>query len=158
VFVVIGVPRDKDRDYYLVWEEGYAPQLVIELTSRSTKEEDLEEKFRLYRDVLKVQEYFLFDPYAEYLTPPLRGYRLQNGRYVRIKPIDGRLPSEVVGLHLERDGRQLRLYVPATGQWLPTPQERAENAEERAENAEAEVERLRRELNALRRRPERSSD
>lgn len=92
VFLVHGVPRDKERDYYLVWEEK-SPDLAIELTSRSTKKEDLEDKFQLYRDVLKVKEYFLFDPYAEYLTPPLRGYRLRNGRYAQIKPVAGRCPA-----------------------------------------------------------------
>jgi hypothetical protein len=28
VFVVRGVPKDKPRDYYLVWEEGASPDLV----------------------------------------------------------------------------------------------------------------------------------
>jgi Uma2 family endonuclease len=82
VFLVRGIPREKERDYYLTWEEGKGPDLVIELTSRSTKEEDLVEKYGLYQDVLKVPEYFLFDPYAEYLKPPLHGFRLYRGRYV----------------------------------------------------------------------------
>src|SRR5438445_12266336 len=34
VFVVVGV-RKKDRDYFLIWEEGKAPTLVIEVTSKS---------------------------------------------------------------------------------------------------------------------------
>jgi Uma2 family endonuclease len=46
VFVVIGVPRDKPRRSYKVWEEdGHAPDLVIEVTSRSTKTEDQRDKF-----------------------------------------------------------------------------------------------------------------
>lgn len=146
VFVVPDLPRGKaqPRDYYLVWEEGRTPALVIELTSKSTRKEDLNKKFRLYREVLRVEEYFLFDPYAEYLKPPLQGFRLSRGRYVRIKPIDGRLPSQVLGMHLERNGSQLRLYNPVTSGWLPTPQEVLAHAE-------AENERLRRELEALRR-------
>jgi Uma2 family endonuclease len=147
VFAVRGVPKDKGspRQYYLIWEEGNGPEVVIELTSRSTAKEDLEHKFRLYRDVLKVLEYFLFDPNAEYLKPPLQGYRLSRGRYVRIKPVKSRLPSGVLGLHLERNGRELRLHNPATGEWLPTPREVRQQAQ-------AEVERLRRELKALKRR------
>jgi Uma2 family endonuclease len=144
VFVVRGVPK-RVRDNYLIWEEGKAPEFVIELTSRSTRHEDTQRKFALYRDVLKVKEYFLFDPYRDYLDPPFQGYRLAKGQYVPIKPRAGRLPSRVLGLHLERDGEALRLWDPATGQRLLTP-------EEARQQTEAEVERLRRENEELRRR------
>jgi hypothetical protein len=108
--------------------------------------------------VLRVSEYFLFDPRAESLDPPLQGHRLVDGAYVRIDPIAGRLPSQVLGLHMERDGAKLRLFDPATGAWLPTRRERAQAADRRAEAAEAaqqrlaeENERLRREIEELRR-------
>jgi Uma2 family endonuclease len=136
VFVVRGVAKHR-RPNFLTWREGKAPELVIELTSSTTKREDLTHKFALYRDVLKVKEYFLFDPLNDYLDPPLQGYRLRAGEYVPIKPVDGRLPSRVVGLHLERAGSDLRLWDPATGLWLPTPEEvRAENERLRREVAE----------------------
>jgi hypothetical protein len=61
-----------------------------------------------------------------------------------------RLPSEVLGLHLERQGTELRLYDPARGRRLLTAPERAEEAEAATQRAEAEIERLRRELDALR--------
>jgi Uma2 family endonuclease len=156
VFVVRGVPKLPERRRYLVWEERKGPDLAIEMTSPSTREEDLEDKFFLYQDTLRIQEYFLFDPYTEYLQPPLQGYRLHRGGYVRIRPVQGRLPSKVLGLHLEQDDGQLRLYNPATGQWLPTPQEEREarrRAEAAQKRAEAEVERLRRELERLRKGP-----
>ena len=123
VFVVKGV-RKHPRENYLIWEEGRGPDLVIELTSASTRDEDVEHKMALYRDVLRVREYFLFDPNLDYLTPPMQGYRLIDGQYVPIEPEGGRLPSEVLGLSLERDGRMLRLYDPRTGQRIPTPAER----------------------------------
>ncbi len=104
VFVVRGIPRDVDRDIYKTWEEGKGPDLVIELTSKSTQAEDLDEKFKIYRDQLQVREYFLFDPRREYLRPPLRGYRLRGRRYRAIEPVNDRLPSEVLGLHFERAG------------------------------------------------------
>src|SRR5947209_2323994 len=129
VFVVKGVAKG-DRLNYLVWEEGKGPDFVIELTSSSTRREDVEKKFDLYQNTLKVKEYFLFDPLGDYLDPPLRGYRLRKGVYQPIREVNGRLPSQVIGLHLERDGKELRLYDPSTGQWLPTPevaqQQRAE--------------------------------
>ena len=137
VFVVRGVAKATERRRYLVWEEGKAPDLAIEMTSESTREEDIDDKFQLYQNVLKVREYFLFDPYDEYLEPPLGGYRLSAGLYRPIDPVNGRLPSEVLGVHLERHDWQLRFYNPTTGLWLPTPSERAAAAE--AARADAEI-------------------
>src|SRR5262249_50901125 len=136
VFLVFGVGNHK-RDYYLLWVEKKVPSVVIEITSKSTRKEDQETKFKLYQDVLKVYEYFLFDPYGDYLDPPLKGYRLYQGHYVPIKPVKGRLPSKVLGLHLERVGNELRLYDPAAGKWLPTPAERTDQAEAARQQAEA---------------------
>ncbi|HUY35202.1 MAG TPA: Uma2 family endonuclease [Pirellulales bacterium] len=165
VFVAFGAPRDKQRRTYRVWEEdGKVPDLVVEFSSRSTKNEDQVKKLRIYRDRLGVREYFLFDPIAEYLDPPLQGHRLRSGKYAPIKPIARRLPSEVLGLHFEVAGEDLRLYDPTTGEWLPTAEEaRLQEregrlkerearltAEKRALEAEVEVERLRRELKARR--------
>jgi Uma2 family endonuclease len=158
VFVVKGVAK-RQRGHYLIWREKKSLDLVIEATSNSTRREDLKDKFVLYQDVLRVREYFLFDPLAEYLDPPLQGYRLRKGLYAPIKAVDGRLPGLVLGLHLEGHDKLLRLYNPATGLWLPTPQEVAEQAEaarqqeaQARQQADAEVARLRREVAELRRR------
>ena len=128
VFVVHGIANYL-RDYYLVWEEGKGPDVAIELTSSLTRAEDTKKKFKLYQDVLKVSEYFLFDPKGDYLKPPLQGYRLTRGLYVPIRPVRDRLPSRILGLHLERSGDRLRLHDPAKGAWLPTRHERALEAE-----------------------------
>ncbi len=150
VMVVKGVPKDKFRDTFKVWEEGgKTPNAIIEVTSKGTRENDEVDKFELYQNVLRVEEYFLFDPRAEYLMPPLKGYRLIKGKYQRIKEVDGRLPSKVLGLHLERNGAELRFHDPKTATWLPTPREARARAE-------AEVERLRRELESLRRQQKKS--
>jgi Uma2 family endonuclease len=154
----------RNRENYLLWEEGRAPNMVVEVTSKSTRDEDLEDKLEIYRDEVKVAEYFLFDPRAEYLNPRLQGYRLSRGRYVPIAPVDGRLPSKELSLLLEADGDQLRFYDPAQRRWLPTPQEARlealaaleqknaalEQKDAALQQSEAEVERLRRELAALR--------
>jgi Uma2 family endonuclease len=147
VFVVLGVPKEPPRDNYLVWKEEKAPDFVTEITSKSTKHEDQKKKREIYRDILKVSEYFLFDPRAEYLDPPIQGFRLVDGDYVRIEPVEGRLPSKVLALHLERAGTRLRLYNPATGEYLPTRLEareaehrRAEAADQRAEAADQRAE------------------
>jgi len=113
-----------------------------------------------------VVEYFQFDPFGDYLKPRFQGYRLRAGRYARIRPVAGRLPSQVLGLHLELHGDDLRFHDPSASRWLPSPAEarqQAEAARQQAEvekqqaeagrqQAEAESERLRRELEELRRR------
>ncbi|HQU43876.1 MAG TPA: Uma2 family endonuclease, partial [Pirellulales bacterium] len=120
VFVVLGVPKDKERDAYFVWLEGRGPDLVVELTSASTRGEDTGDKKRIYQDILGVREYILFDPKGEYLKPALQGFRLREGKYVEIPPVGGRLPSEVLGLQFEGHDKELRLYDPTAGRWLPT--------------------------------------
>src|SRR5262249_28192407 len=76
-----------------------------------------------------------FDPLGEYLKPPLQGYRLRKGVYHPIRAVNGRFRSEVLGLHLERSGRDLRLWDPRIQQWLPTTAEREHLAEQLAEDA-----------------------
>ena len=78
VFVVKGVRKGLRRTYKL-WEEGVAPCVVIEMTSRSTRLEDKGNKRALYA-LLGVREYFLFDPLGEYLKPPLQGFTLVDSR------------------------------------------------------------------------------
>jgi Uma2 family endonuclease len=137
VFVTFGIEKNKkpERRSYLLWEEGKGPDFALEVTSSTTREEDLEDKYWIYQDVLKITEYFLFDPYEEFLKPALKGFRLQRGQYVPIKSRKGRLPSKVLGLHLEQHEGELRLYDPSADRWLLTPRE-----------ALAEAERLRLEL------------
>ena len=129
VFVVRGVPVHL-RDSYRLWREPKGPDFVLEVTSKSTSETDLKDKRALYAS-LGVEEYFLYDPRGEYLTPPLRGYRLEGDRYRRLTGVN-RLPggrpslhSAVLGLALrdERESQRLRLHDPATGRDLRTYRE-----------------------------------
>ena len=126
-------PRTQPRRRsYRVWEEDKAPDVVIELTSETTREVDQQTKRAIYQDILHVSEYFLFDPFEEYLQPRLQGYRLAKGVYRPIRPVKGRLPSKVLDLHLEADGELLRLYDPAARRRLPIPPEVVE-AQKRSE-------------------------
>jgi Uma2 family endonuclease len=149
VYVVFGVPM-KQRDCYMAWlEGGRLPDVVFEFTSKKTRREDVQLKGPRYERVLRVPEYFLFDPTGDYLKPRLQGFRLQGGAYVPLEVVDGRLHSERLGLDLVQEHQWLRLFDPVRGEWLPTYQEEAA----RAEAAEAEVARLRAELDRLRRSP-----
>ena len=139
VFVVKGVPGGRRRIYKL-WEEGQPPDVVFEVTSPSTRSEDLRTKHELY-ERLGVTEYFLFDPLDEYLRPPFQGHRLEQDRYVALQPVaDGSLWSTVLGLELHPRGEHLRLFDPEDQRWLPLPEEQQaarQEAEARTTVAEA---------------------
>ena len=173
-FVAFGVPK-RARPWYKTWEEGQFPAVVFEVTSKSTPNDDLTDKLAVYRDVWKVEEYFLFDPLGEYLSPPLQGYRRLDGEFVPIEMTFGQLWSGVMDLYLEAHGPQLHLFEIDTHRRLYTPEveralaeearrrqaERERDAERqarkrsdsRAAAAEAEVARLNAELAALRKHP-----
>lgn len=152
VFVVQGVAKGERRTYRL-WEEGQAPVVVFEITSRGSRLEDLGTKRAIYA-MLGVRGYCLYDPLGEYLRPPLQGYRLQEGEYQRLPSGDeGRLTSQPLGLELRLEDGRLRVFNPTTSERLLTPAEalaarRTEAYARRA--AEAELERLRAELARLR--------
>jgi len=133
IFVVHGVEK-KDRRIYNMKVENKAPEVVIELTSTSTKMEDLGNKRFLYAS-LGVKEYFLFDPFGEAVRPLLRGFRLEAGEYMPI--VGTRLHSQVLGLELRLEEGKLRLYNPQTREYLLTREEThiARRAAEAAKNA-----------------------
>jgi Uma2 family endonuclease len=126
LFFVRGIPNT-DRKCYFVWEEGKGPDVVFEISSKTTTKTDTGTKRLLYQNILRVPEYFLFDPYEEYLSPSLQGYRLLNGVYVPIQPDHGWLFSQELGLRMGRHGLMLRFYDPATGQPLLSRTERLED-------------------------------
>ena len=79
----------------------------------------------------------------------LRGYRLRSGEDTPIPLVDGRMPSQVLGLYLEPDGDTLRLYDPQTKTRLLTLDERADLAERERAALAVENEGLRRQLEQL---------
>jgi Uma2 family endonuclease len=144
IFVVRGVPKGDRRVYYL-WDEGVAPQAVIEISSHHTFKEDVFKKFHTY-EKLGVREYFIFDPTSDYIKDtPLIGFRLEDREYVEMELEDDRLHSDELGLDLVIAENALRLFDPLTGKFLLTPDEEAEARM----RAEAEIERLRAEIELL---------
>jgi Uma2 family endonuclease len=149
VLLVKGVPKGK-RKSFLLWKEGHGPCFVIEVTSESTRGEDLETKRNRY-ERLGVDEYFLHDPLSEYLNPPLQGYRLQGGRYRRIAPgPDGTLVSMTTGLRLRREGEHLRLIDLGTGKPLLSFQEYRDSSRQLTETVRQQEETIRQKDEALR--------
>lgn len=143
-FFVQGVPHAPLRRYWAVWQEGGRyPDLIIELLSPTTAQEDRTTKKALYETVFHTCEYFCYDPD----TRTLEGWRLVDGSYTEMVPNpEGRLECRKLGLwlgtwqgvYLEHEAVWLRFYD-ANGQVVPV----------RAEAAEAELARVRAQLTAL---------
>ena len=146
-FVVLGVPK-AERKSWVVWEEGKAPDVVIELLSDSTAERDKTDKKQIYQNQLRVPEYFWFDPFN---PDDWAGFALRDGDYEPLA-LDalGRFVSQKLGLTLVRwqgtykgvEAVWLR-WATMDGALLPTPEEqaqqRAEQAEQRAEQLAAQL-------------------
>jgi Uma2 family endonuclease len=150
VFIVKGSDPGHRRTFQ-IWKEGRAPDVVFEVTSRGTSREDLIFKPQSYAR-MGVKEYFLYDPTAEYLKPPLKGFRLAEDTSEPIaKDGQGRLESRELGIRLWLEHEGLILADAVTGERLLTAEEAADK---RADAAEAEIRRLREELSKLRQQPQ----
>jgi Uma2 family endonuclease/DNA-binding CsgD family transcriptional regulator len=149
VFVIFGVEKKKRRTYK-AWEEGNKlPSFVLEITSKTTRGNDEQDKPQKYQR-MGVLEYFQYDPTGDYLRPPLKGSRLVENRYEPIPAAilaDGNtsLYSESLGLDLRLANGELRFYDPQTNIKLlthtETEQARQEElqARQRAEQARYEA-------------------
>ncbi|MEM8637830.1 MAG: Uma2 family endonuclease [Cyanobacteria bacterium P01_G01_bin.54] len=161
-FVALNVDGEKERQGWVVWEEGGKyPDVIVELMSPSTANVDLTEKKDIYEQIFNTKQYFVYNP-AD--PTSLQGWTLQGNGFVALQPNDkGWLWCEALGLWLgtwrgpvlQEQADWLRFYFPNEQLvLLPREQEfeRAEQAEIqseqerlRAEQAEAQTkqERLR---------------
>ena len=103
VQVVFGVSRE-DRPSYLIWEEGKAPDFVLEVASPSTADRDAEHKAREYAQI-GVREYWRLDPQGTLMGVPLEGYEATGEKYDQVQPVASRacgrwFRSGVLGLDL----------------------------------------------------------
>jgi Uma2 family endonuclease len=145
-FYVSNTTREPIRKYWVVWEENRTPDVVIELASASTRDEDYGLKFAIYRDRLRVGNYFIYDPE----TRVLDGWQLQGNDYVPlVRQPNGRLYCDKLQLHLgEWEGEFLRhratwlRWYTADGKVVPTYAEAAtRQADAEKQRAEAEKQR-----------------
>jgi Uma2 family endonuclease len=161
-FYVNGVNRLPVRPYWAVWEEGGKyPDLIIELLSPTTAEEDRTTKRVLYERTFHTHEYYCYDP----TTHQVQGWRLtKKHRYRTIRPNEqGELWSEELGLWLTRwHGEYLSItdtfprFREAHGPLVPFKAEAAEQqlmqALQRATTMEAELAQLKARLAELEKR------
>jgi len=130
IYVTFGIPK-RERRSYRIWDEGKAPDFILELLSGETRKRDFGFKKRLYQNLFHTKEYFLYDPDTE----ELYGYRLTENRYRLVRPdVNHRFFSSVLRLLFGVDAQGwLRVYRP-DGTLLKTQQELAmENNELTAE-------------------------
>lgn len=148
-FAVVGVPRlvDSGRLSYVLWQEGRAPIVVVELLSPGTQEEDQGQilrdrqppsKWEVYESVLRVPYYALFNREAD----TFRLFRMDGETYrevfeeqlwiERLQIGLGRWQGSFAGVE-----RQWLRWFGAGGKWILTPEERA------LQRAEILAERLR---------------
>ncbi|MDS3861538.1 Uma2 family endonuclease [Thermosynechococcaceae cyanobacterium BACA0444] len=164
-FAVLGVPRlydDQDlRLSYVMWQEGIAPFVVLELLSPGPEKEDLgrslrdasqpPNKWTVYEQILRVPYYFVFNRY----TDELQAFGLVHERYQPLS-VTGPgfwLAAAELGLGLWWGRYQgverlwLRWYD-RDSQWILTSAEReaqrADLEQQRADLAEMEIIRLQR--------------
>lgn len=90
-FLVRGVDSGHSRPKWVVWDEGGRyPDVIVELMSPSTRQEDLGHKKALYEQVFKTRDYFCYDPETEELL----GWTLDKGVYQALESDEnGRLWS-----------------------------------------------------------------
>lgn len=166
VLVAFGV-ENRDRNSYVIWQEGKSPDFVMEIASTSAWKQDRDKKPAIYAS-LGVEEYFLFDVMGGLLEPRLQGHGLRDGAYQRLGPEllsneEWGVRSRVLGLcaYLKGPQQELRWLDPESGMELEDFDElhdardaaEARAAEEAAARnaAEADAAELRAEVQRLRR-------
>ena len=164
-YIVLNVDGSYGREAWVVWEEnGRYPDLIIELMSASTRNNDLTTKEHLYAHTFRTPDYFCYDPE----TKTLMGWHLHGDAYVALQPnAQGWLWSETLNLWIGHwhgryhalDTAWLRFYT-ADGELVlrheevewqraETERQRAEAERQRAEDAEMRLARLQARLRAL---------
>jgi Uma2 family endonuclease len=152
--IVLLASDRQERSVLKLWEEPQPPNLVVEVTSKSTRRRDYRWKMKLYAE-LEIAEYVLYDPTSDYLSPPLHAYRRgAAGQYEPIPPDNRqRLCSEQTGVAFLLDEHgQLALEDVATGELLLTDFEAEREARQREREARLLVEARYAELEAELRR------
>jgi Uma2 family endonuclease len=104
--------RSRLNSWRMVLKNRPAPDVVFEIASEDTWQQDLDPKPENYR-LLGVKEYFACDPQSYWPNHPtgLRGWRYPNGNIEEIQPDEhGRLWSNELDSWLVMEGLYLRFY------------------------------------------------
>ncbi|MBW4683711.1 MAG: Uma2 family endonuclease [Komarekiella atlantica HA4396-MV6] len=158
-FAAVGVSRLYEQQNlrlsYVIWQEGVAPFIAVELLSPGTEKEDLGQtlreinqpptKWEVYERILRIPYYIVFDRY----TDKLQVFQLVADRYSELNLSTPRvwMPGLQLGLGLWQGSYQgierlwLRWYD-VTGNWVPTPVEQIEQKNQRIEQLATQLREL----------------
>lgn len=136
LLIAFGVPN-VERSSYLVWREGVFPQIIFEIASKKTWQNDVDEKLLKY-ETLGAQEYYVLDPEFAFLPEPLMAYERSGEKLSRKKTTDERIFSPLMELEIVRQNNTFRLFNPYTDEFLRT----LEESENEIEKLKAEIEKL----------------
>ena len=139
LLVAFGV-RPRPRGSLAVWEEGRAPDFVLEILSESTWRrdvgEDVDGKVSLYQ-AMGVREYFLFDPHGR-ADPPLQAWAYRDaGPKPAQLPVNPRRKRRALSLDTVCEGMRgihsevLGLTLCHTEPWPPLNDPAADSAKVR---------------------------
>jgi len=159
-FAVLGVDGNTSRQGWVVWEEnGRYPDVIVELLSPSTANEDTGKKKDIYEQVFRTPDYFVFDPFE---PNSLRGWHLDNNqRYQPLVPNErGWLWSQSLGFWLgtwegivDRETATWVRFYDESGNLILLPEEaaqqQAEAAQQQAEAAQQQAEQERQRASRL---------
>jgi Uma2 family endonuclease len=170
-FLVIGASASESiadsRLSYVMWQEGVAPFLMVELLSPGTEAEDLGQtlrvlgkpptKWQVYEQILRVPYYAIFDRYSN----QFRMFSLQATKYVELTIENQKYWFEEIELGLGiwngsyqgMEGQWLRWFDRA-GNWILTNQEEKLQANQRADQARQEANQAKQETDQERRKAE----
>jgi Uma2 family endonuclease len=165
-FFVKGIESNHPRGKWVVWEEDARyPNVIIELMSPSTADEDLGRKKKVYEEIFRTPNYFCYDPDSE----TLYGWRIGFDGYEPLEPNEqGWLWCAEFdawlglwdGVVYQTPGRWLRFFDPEGNLISMESEAERERAEAERERAEAERERadtVAYQLEAERRRADRTA-
>ena len=120
--------RSVEQNGYSIRDQGKPPDLVLEVASATTGDEDIGNKRRDYA-AFGIPEYWRYDPTGgERHGAPIGGDRLVGAAYqpvdiLEVEPGHFHGRSEVLGLYACWDHGQLRWFDPSADQHLHTFQE-----------------------------------
>jgi Uma2 family endonuclease len=149
-FAVLDVDGTRERQGWVVWEEGGRyPDAIVELMSSSTAEIDTGLKKDLYERVFRTRNYFVFNPFN---PASLQGWELDNSLHYQplVTNEQGWLWCETLGLWLgtwsgtiDRETAIWLRFYDLEGNLVPLPEEAAQQqadlAQQEAQLAQQEA-------------------
>jgi len=157
ILIAFGVPNH-ERTSYQIWKETVFPQVIFEVVSDKTWDNDIGKKYKDYEQ-FGVEEYYILDPEFDFLPAPMLAFHRQDERLLTALIADDRIFSPRLGLEIVRTENTFRLFNPNTNKFLLTLEEaevekqkaevEKQKFESRAIRAESELERLKAEIEKL---------